>query len=108
MAVHRLRIDPSYLSRILKKFEAYGFVSHRPWDPDRRLREFFLTPWGRQVCDSLEDFHRNAVNAFLEELPEHQQRRLVHAMKVIEQVLTRDPLENILEKCGVRTPKACS
>ena len=100
----RLRIDPSYLSRILKKFEAYGFVSHRPWDRDRRHREFALTAWGRRVCDSLDDLHRDAVNAVLEELPERQQRRLVYAMKVIEQILTRAPLENLLEKCGVRVP----
>ena len=104
----RLRIDPGYLSRILKKFQAHGFVMDRPWERDRRHREFALTDWGRRVCDSLDDIHRDRIMAALEELPERQQRRLVHAMKVIEEVLTRDPMENILEKCGVWRPRARS
>lgn len=100
----RLRIDPGHLCRILKKFQAYGFVAQRPSERDARLREFALTDWGRRVWKSLDDFHCERVMAILEELPDRQQRRLVHAMKVIENILTRDPLENFLEKCGVRSP----
>ena len=100
----RLKIDPGHLSRILKKFQAYGFVVHRPSERDARLREFELTVWGRRVWKSLEDFHCARILANLEELPERQQRRLVYAMEVIEAVLTRDPMENILEKCGVWRP----
>lgn len=104
----RLRIDPGHLSRILKKFQAYGFVMPRPSELDARLREFALTDWGWRVWKGLEDFHCERIMANVEELPERQQRRLVHAMKVIEQVLTRDRLENFLEICGVRIPKAGS
>lgn len=104
----RLRIDPGHLSRILKKFQAYGFVVQRPSALDGRLREFALTDWGRRVCKSLEDFHCERILAVLEELPERQQRRLVYAMRVIENILTRDPLENFLEKCGLWRPRARS
>ena len=104
----RLRIDAGYLCRILKKFEAYGFVTGRSSERDRRLREYALTDWGRRVCESLEDFHGERIMAMLEDLPERQQRRLVYSMRTIESILTRDRLENFLEKCGLWTPRARS
>jgi len=57
------------------------------------------------VCKRLDDFNRDRIATTLEDLPERQQRRLVYAMKVIEDVLTRDPMENFLEKCGVWKPR---
>ena len=84
----RLRIDPGHLSRILRKFQDYGFVRQRASHQDARLREFALTDWGWRA--------------------ERQQRRLVHAMKVIEAVLIRAPLLSLLEKCGVPIPRARS
>lgn len=104
----RLKIDPGHLSRILKKFQAYGFVVQRTSERDGRLREFALTDWGWRVSRSLEEFHCGQILAVLEALPERQQRRLVYAMRMIENILTRDPLENFLEKCGLWTPRARS
>lgn len=34
----------------------------------------------------------------LNDLPRRQQRRLARAMQVIEEVLTRDPLDDMLER----------
>ena len=100
----RLKIDPAYLSRILQKFRAYEFVSVRVMERDRRHREFALTEWGRSVLRTIDEFHSVQVISILEGLPQRQQRRLVHAMKVIEQVLTRDPLENLLESIRAMEP----
>jgi hypothetical protein len=61
-----------------------------------------LTAWGRGIVHELERFHRERAEALLESLPRHEQRRLVHAMDVIETVLTRDARENVLEDLRVR------
>ena len=42
------------------------------------------------------------AEVLLESLPQREQRRLLHAMAVIETVLTRDAMENLLEDLRVR------
>jgi DNA-binding MarR family transcriptional regulator len=101
----RLRMDPSYLSRILQKFQVHGFVAVRVSELDRRHRDFALTDWGRRVQNSLDDDQRERVRVLLKGLPQRQQRRLVHAMKVVEEILTRDPLEHFLEDWFARRPR---
>lgn len=98
----RTELDAGYLCRILRKFCDYGYTTVHPSAHDRRSRDFALTAWGRSIVKELERFHRERAEALLESLPRHEQRRLVHAMDVIETVLTRDAMENVLEDLRVR------
>jgi DNA-binding MarR family transcriptional regulator len=98
----RTELDAAYLCRILRKFCEYGYTTVHPSAHDRRSREFALTAWGRSIVRELERFHRERAEALLESLPQREQRRLLHAMAVIETVLTCDAMENLLEDLRVR------
>lgn len=98
----RTELDPAYLCRILRKFSEYGCITVHPSAHDRRSRDFALTARGRGIVHALDRFHRERAQALLESLPQGEQRRLLHAMAVIETVLTRDAMENLLEDLRVR------
>lgn len=93
----RTELDAGYLCRILRKFCDYGYTTVHPSAHDRRSRDFALTPWGRGIVQELDRFHRERAEALLESLPQRDHRRLLHAMAVIEAVLTRDAMGNVLE-----------
>lgn len=98
----RTELDPAYLCRILRKFCEYGYTTTHPSAHDRRSRDFALTAWGRGIVQELDRFHRDRAEALLESLAQREQRRLLHAMAVIEAVLTRDAMDNLLEDLRVR------
>lgn len=101
--IQRLRLDKAYLSRILRKFRAYGFVEVNRCVDDRRRRELTLTPWGRRVFRALDEQQLELASHTLENLPRRQQERLAEAMKTIEEVLSRNPLDDFLERCREET-----
>lgn len=103
-----LHMDPAYLCRILKKFQVYGFVAARVGARDLRYRDFALTDWGRRVQKSVADDERERVRKLLEGLPQRQQQRLVRAMRTVEQILARDPLEHFLADWFARRPRVHS
>ena len=88
----RLNLDRGYISRTLKTMEAYRYVTILPEGRDRRQRVVQLTAWGRQVLENLRRGRESTARQTLEGLPQGQQRRLVRAMALIEEVLTHDPL----------------
>jgi len=94
----RLNLDPGYVTRILKTMEACRYVTIDPWQNDRRQRVVTLTRFGRDVHRELRAFRERLARNTLEALPQRQQRRLIRAMTVIEEVLTRDSLANLLER----------
>ena len=94
----RLNLDPGYVTRILKTMEAYRYVTIDPCQHDRRQRVVTLTRSGCDAYRELRSFHEGLARKTLEGMPQRQQRRLVRAMTVIEEVLTRDPLANLLER----------
>src|SRR5258707_10322044 len=94
----RASVDPGYLCRILKRFRKEGIVSVGLFADDRRQREIVLTDRGRRVYRCVESLHSNRTRSLFEGLPERQRQRLVHAMETIEEVLTRDPLDNLFER----------
>ena len=98
----RLDLNHGYVSRILKLFELQGYLTTHVSDDDQRRREIELTPWGREVFRGLEQFHESLARNTLEALPQRQQWRLVKAMAVIEAVLTRDALANLMESSRER------
>lgn len=86
-----LRLDPGYLSRILRQFEEGALVSRRPSETDGRRSLLSLTDRGRQAFAELNAASRNEVGAMLEALPTEEQVRLVGAMHVIERLLGAAP-----------------
>lgn len=98
----RTDLDAGYLCRILGKLRDCGYTTVHLSANDRRSRDLALTPSGRCIVQELDRFRRERAQALLESIPRHEQRRLLHAMDVIETVLTRDAMENLLEDLRVR------
>src|SRR5947207_5555924 len=88
-----LGLDPGYLSRILRSFEARGLLARRPSETDGRQTHLELTPEGRTAFLPLDQRSREAVAAMLETLGEPQQHRLTAAMAAIEATLGVSPRE---------------
>jgi len=82
-----LRLDAGYLSRILSRFQTRGLINRTPSQSDRRRSLLALTPRGRKVFAPL-DARANADMArMLDQLPEGDQKRLIHAMHEIQYLL---------------------
>jgi len=82
-----LRLDAGYLSRILSRFQKRGLINRTPSQSDRRRSLLALTPRGRKVFAPL-DARANAEMArMLDQLPESDQKRLIHAMREIQYLL---------------------
>jgi len=94
----RLNLDAGYVTRTLKTMEACRYLTIDLWQHDRRQRVVTLTRFGCDVYRELRSFREGLARNTLEELPQRQQRKLIRAMTVIEEVLTRDSLANLLER----------
>ncbi len=82
-----LGVDAGYLSRILTRFRARGFVARRRSPADRRRTLLSLTARGRAAFAPLEARQQRQVGDMLARVSEPDQRRLVGAMQTIEQAL---------------------
>ncbi len=82
-----LRLDPGYLSRILRRFGKLGILRREPSVEDGRERLLSLTAKGRRVFDQLDARQNDQVAALLSPLPSAGQRRLVEALSTVEQLL---------------------
>jgi DNA-binding MarR family transcriptional regulator/GNAT superfamily N-acetyltransferase len=81
-----LRLDPGYLSRVLKRFEARGLIERRR-AADRRSSSLSLTPAGRSLFDLLDRRSEEDVRSLIAPLPGPERERLAAAMRDIEAVL---------------------
>jgi DNA-binding MarR family transcriptional regulator/GNAT superfamily N-acetyltransferase len=82
-----LRLDPGYLSRILRGFERRGLVERAPSPTDGRRNHLQLTPKGRSTFEELNARATDAVAAVLEPLAERHRRELLDSMRTIESLL---------------------
>jgi DNA-binding MarR family transcriptional regulator/GNAT superfamily N-acetyltransferase len=82
-----LGLDPGYLSRMLKRFEADGLITRSPLPGDGRSTLLELTGKGRAVFASLDARTRREVEELLERLGEQGSSRLVRAMSDIERLM---------------------
>lgn len=89
--VRDLGIDPGYLSRILRGFEAKGMLSKEPSPHDGRQMDLTLTDAGREAFAPLNAHSRQGVAAMLGRLDEADQIRVVEAMRTIEALLGAAP-----------------
>ena len=82
-----LRLDPGYLSRILRKFEQRRLIGKKSAEADARQSVLSLTARGRKEFERLNQLSRNQVEGILNDLTPADQTRLLGAMKTIEELL---------------------
>jgi DNA-binding MarR family transcriptional regulator/N-acetylglutamate synthase-like GNAT family acetyltransferase len=82
-----LRLDPAYLSRILKRFSARRLLLSAPSAAHAKRKLLSLTPAGRDAFAALERATIAEIGALLRPLGETSRRRLVGAAQVIEETL---------------------
>jgi len=86
-----LGLDTGYLSRILKTFEARGFLLRAPSETDGRQAVLALTEDGRAALAPLDRASHADIGAMLARLPEPRRAELVRAMATIERLLGGTP-----------------
>jgi DNA-binding MarR family transcriptional regulator/GNAT superfamily N-acetyltransferase len=86
-----LRLDPGYLSRILRGFERRGLVERGKSPTDARRSLLRLTPKGQAIFDDLNARASEAVAGVLKPLADPQRRELLESMRAIETLLGDRP-----------------
>jgi len=84
----RLSLDSGYLSRLLRSLERADLVKVMANAPDKRMRTAHLTAKGRKERVLLDRRSDALAHSMLEPLAESQRKRLVEAMREVEQLLT--------------------
>jgi DNA-binding MarR family transcriptional regulator/GNAT superfamily N-acetyltransferase len=82
-----LRMDPSYLSRILRGLDRRGLIDRQRSDDDARQTFLSLTPRGQETFAPLNQRSRDEIAAVLGTLAVSDQRRLLAAMATIGRLL---------------------
>lgn len=82
-----LGLDAGYLSRILKRFDARGWLERVTSVADARQSLMRLTDSGRAAFAPLEQKSRDAALALLGGLAAEQRSALIHAMATVQAVL---------------------
>ncbi|MGE0241660.1 MAG: GNAT family N-acetyltransferase [Parvibaculaceae bacterium] len=85
-----LRLDPGYLSRILKDFAKSGYVSRERSAVDGRQINLTLSKKGEAAFRPLDEKSAEAVGQLLAGLTPDDRGRLVAAMTVIEELLGKE------------------
>lgn len=92
-----LGLDAGYLSRILKRFEAAGWLARTPDLQDARQSRLALTDAGHTMFAPLQQASRDHAAALLAPLGVAQQQQLVGAMARIEALMeAQAPLQPVV------------
>ncbi|RYF81627.1 MAG: GNAT family N-acetyltransferase [Comamonadaceae bacterium] len=89
-----LGLDGGYLSRILKRFEAAGWLSRAPNPQDGRQSLLAITPAGRAAFEPLQQRARENAAALLAPLSSGARQDVVQAMARIETLLAEPGTAN--------------
>jgi DNA-binding MarR family transcriptional regulator/GNAT superfamily N-acetyltransferase len=88
-----LRLDPGYLSRMLRGFERRGLVERVRSASDGRRNHLQLTPKGRSIFEDLDARASAAVADVLAPFVDGQQQQLLDSMRTIESIFGRPATE---------------
>jgi DNA-binding MarR family transcriptional regulator/GNAT superfamily N-acetyltransferase len=88
-----LRLDAGYVSRLVRGLEQRGFIERARSPTDGRRTLLRLTREGRTTFNELDTRASEEVAAILAPLSDAQQRRLLEAIRTIEQLLGDTPHE---------------
>lgn len=75
-----LGVDAGYLSRVLQRFEARGWITREKGEGDARRRPLVLTGAGREVFARLDERQRSVVADMLDRLEPAARRDVVEAL----------------------------
>jgi len=100
---HELDLDPGYLSRIVRSFEAAGLVRRARANHDGRQFHLALTAAGRKAFAPLDQASHDEIGALLAPLPDDAQRHMASAMDTIESLLGDEPPE--AQASSLRPPR---
>lgn len=84
-----LSMDAGYLSRIIKKFEGYGFLRREKSSSDGRAYNLYITDLGRERMTELNNASSMQIAGLLKPLSELDREFLVGHMAAIEGLLTQ-------------------
>lgn len=93
-----LGLDAGYLSRMLKRFEADGFLSRTPSTEDARRQVLALTEVGRAAFAPYDDASREEVAAMLARLGPGDRDRLVGAMATLSGLMAGEAEEVVIRR----------
>lgn len=85
--VKEIEIDPTYLSKILKKFEKDGLLSKKISSRDSRKLVLSLTKDGKKAYSYLRKMSNKQIESLIQSLSEEKKRILVDSMEAIEKIL---------------------
>ncbi len=85
-----LGLDGGHLSRILAKLEKSGLLKKTPSETDARQRFLRLTQEGKEAFDLINSRADADISRMLDPLSEEEQKRVLKAMEVIENLLLKD------------------
>lgn len=83
----RLGMDPSYLTRILRRLENAGLVESRASEIDGRALDLSLTEAGRTVYETLDTRSTDQVTALLDHLNPDQLGTLLESMTLLTRLI---------------------
>jgi DNA-binding MarR family transcriptional regulator/GNAT superfamily N-acetyltransferase len=98
-----LDLDSGYLSRLLTSFERGNLITRRASDSDARQSLISLTDAGHAAYAPLDTAAIEEVSVLLDGLTPLSQEHLIAAMKLIEQLLSRPPGDELVT---LRPPRA--
>lgn len=101
----QLGLDPGYLSRILKRFEAAGLIAREASRTDARASELSLTPAGEALFAELDRLAAENVERAIDKLDEQQRSRLTAAMGVVHSLI-QQPEKATPSQVVLRAPRA--
>lgn len=87
-----LGLDAGYLSRIVRRFEASGWLTRQPNPADARQHLLALTEAGHAAFAPLQQRSRDEAAALLAPLAPAERQRLVAAMTTVQELLDPDRL----------------
>jgi DNA-binding MarR family transcriptional regulator len=85
--ISRLKIDPSYMSRILGKFRRAGLLERTRSEDDNRAKVIRLTERGQTLTDDLIRSSDRAIGKLIEDLSGKECREVRQAIKTLEKYL---------------------
>ncbi len=100
-----LALDAGYLSRILRRFEAKGWLARVPSPADARQSLLKLTPAGHKVFAPLQQQSNDEAAAFLAGLSPADQHNLVAAMNTVQRLLAPPDQAAATRTIILRDPK---
>lgn len=86
--IEELKIDPGYLSRIIKRFENYDLTYRIQSTEDGRVYYLKLTDKGRGILSRLDKLSDGQIYNMISSLSDYDKKMLAKSMKTIENILS--------------------